>query len=178
MRKIRPRLTFANVCSFLALIIALGTGSAYAANTVFSSDIVDGQVKTPDLASNVVRTGKVANQNLTGADIANQSGVDNCTHGALRFGELCIRVLQTANTWNAARNLCSDAGLRLPSLSEAESAASNHNLPSLGETDAFWTEELYFDASFKAFAVDDSGAAVATPIGSSRETVCATTPTN
>ena len=37
-------LTFSNVCSFLALTIALGTGTAYAANTVFSTDIVDGEV--------------------------------------------------------------------------------------------------------------------------------------
>ena len=41
--------TFANVCSFLALTIALGTGTAYAANTVRSRDIVNGQVKAPDI---------------------------------------------------------------------------------------------------------------------------------
>ena len=47
--RLRRSLTFANVCSFLALTIALGTGSAYAANTVFSTDIVDGEVKTADI---------------------------------------------------------------------------------------------------------------------------------
>ena len=31
--RFRSRLTFANVCSLFALLIALGTGSAYAANT-------------------------------------------------------------------------------------------------------------------------------------------------
>ena len=50
LARLRGRLTFANVCSFLALLIALGTGSAYAANTVFSTDIVDGEVKTADIA--------------------------------------------------------------------------------------------------------------------------------
>ena len=54
LARLRPRLTFANVCSFLALLIALGTGSAYAANTVFSTDIVDGEVKTADLDNNAV----------------------------------------------------------------------------------------------------------------------------
>ena len=44
---------------FLALLIALGTGSAYAANTVFSTDIVDGEVKTADLANNSVRANKI-----------------------------------------------------------------------------------------------------------------------
>ena len=33
----------------LAFVIALGTGSAYAANTVFSTDIVDGQVNSADV---------------------------------------------------------------------------------------------------------------------------------
>ena len=45
-RRIRPRLTYANVVSGLALFVALATGGAYAANTVFSADIVDGEVKT------------------------------------------------------------------------------------------------------------------------------------
>jgi hypothetical protein len=58
-RRIRRGLTFANVCSFLALTIALGTGGAYAANTVFSSDIVDGEVKTADLADNAVTVPKI-----------------------------------------------------------------------------------------------------------------------
>ena len=47
------------MCSFLALLIALGTGSAYAANTVFSTDIVDGEVKTADLDNNAVRSTKI-----------------------------------------------------------------------------------------------------------------------
>ena len=38
-------------------------------NTIGSSDIINGQVKTPDLADNAVRSGKVLNENLTGADI-------------------------------------------------------------------------------------------------------------
>ena len=72
-RKVRSRLTYANVVSTLALMVAVGGGAAYAANTVFSTDIVDGQVKNPDLGTNSVRTGKVLNETLTGADIANGS---------------------------------------------------------------------------------------------------------
>ena len=51
LASLRTRFTFANVCSFLALLIALGTGSAYAANTMFSTDIVDGEVKAADIAT-------------------------------------------------------------------------------------------------------------------------------
>jgi len=43
---------------------------AYAANTVFSTDIVDGEVKTADLANNAVKTGKISDGTITSADIA------------------------------------------------------------------------------------------------------------
>jgi hypothetical protein len=64
-RRIRRGLTFANVCSFLALTIALGTGGAYAANTVFSTDIVDGEVKNPDLANYAVTSQKIIGNAVT-----------------------------------------------------------------------------------------------------------------
>ncbi len=70
LARLRPRVTFANVCSFLALLIALGTGSAYAANTVFSTDIVDGEVKTADLANNAVRSNKIGAGQVKAPDIA------------------------------------------------------------------------------------------------------------
>ena len=41
-RRLRERLSYANVMSSIAVILALGTGGAYAANTIRSSDIVDG----------------------------------------------------------------------------------------------------------------------------------------
>ena len=59
LARLRTRLTFANVCSFLALTIAIGTGGAYAANTVFSTDIVDGEVKAADIAKNAVRAPEI-----------------------------------------------------------------------------------------------------------------------
>ena len=43
---------------------------AYAANTVFSTDIVDGEVKTPDLAANAVTAAKVKDGEIKAADIA------------------------------------------------------------------------------------------------------------
>ncbi|HEY2637706.1 MAG TPA: hypothetical protein VGI54_09980 [Solirubrobacteraceae bacterium] len=69
LRRIRRRLTFANVCSFLALTIALSTGGAYAANTVFSTDIVDGEVKHADLAANSVTSTNIYNGSVLGPEI-------------------------------------------------------------------------------------------------------------
>ena len=78
LARLRPRVTFANVCSFLALLIALGTGSAYAANTVFSTDIVDGEVKTADIANNAVpapRSRRPGRQPDIGADAVDGSKI-------------------------------------------------------------------------------------------------------
>src|SRR5262245_4780857 len=61
----------------LALFLVLAGGTAYSANTVFSSDIVDGQVKTPDLAGGAVTSEKVADQGLRGRDV-----LDNTLKGA------------------------------------------------------------------------------------------------
>ena len=66
-RKLRARLTYANVASSIALFVALSTGAAYAANTVFSTDIVNGEVKTADLDGSAVTTGKIANGAVTTA---------------------------------------------------------------------------------------------------------------
>lgn len=43
---------------------------AYAANTVFSTDIKDGEVKTPDLASNAVISAKIKDGEVKTDDIA------------------------------------------------------------------------------------------------------------
>ena len=58
---------YANVTATMALVVALG-GSAYAANTIRSSDIKNGQVKGVDLANNAVTSGKVRNGTLLSKD--------------------------------------------------------------------------------------------------------------
>ena len=55
---------YANVTSTMALVVALGGTGAYAANTIRSSDIVNGQVKRADIANNAVTSGKVSNGTL------------------------------------------------------------------------------------------------------------------
>src|SRR5947207_13614898 len=74
LRRFRPRLTFANVISVIALFVALG-GGAYAAfhlprNSVRSRNIVNGQVKSADVKDN----------SLTGADI-NESKLADLASG-------------------------------------------------------------------------------------------------
>ena len=67
-----------NAIALLALFVALG-GTAYAANTIGSSDIIDesilsqdiklNEVKTPDLAAGSVQTGKIANNQVFSEDV-------------------------------------------------------------------------------------------------------------
>ena len=78
-QKLLDGLTFSNVCSLLALTIALGTGTAYAANTVGSDDIIDGSVqsidiKNGDVSSNDLKNGNVKVTDL-GADAVDSSKV-------------------------------------------------------------------------------------------------------
>jgi hypothetical protein len=76
-KRTRDLLTFANVCSFLALAVAISTGGAYAANTVFSTDIVNGEVKTPDLAASAVTSPKILDGGVKATDINNDSVSSN-----------------------------------------------------------------------------------------------------
>ena len=72
-----------NVVAYLALFVALCTGSAYAANQVTSKDIAknavkakhikDGQVRSAELGTAAVTGEKVADDSLTGADIDESS---------------------------------------------------------------------------------------------------------
>jgi hypothetical protein len=64
----------------VALVVALGTGSAYAANTIGSDDIIDesiqsvdiknGQVKTADLGASAVTSPRIADAAVANSDIA------------------------------------------------------------------------------------------------------------
>jgi hypothetical protein len=73
LSRLKKRATFANICAFLALMIAVTAGTAYANNTVRSKDIVDGQVKTQDLGGSAVTSGKVKDATLSLSDLAADS---------------------------------------------------------------------------------------------------------
>ena len=76
LRKLSRRLTYANIVATLALIVAVGTGSAYAANTVFSTDIVDGEVKSVDIGNNEIGSGDVKDNSINTFDVHSFLGAD------------------------------------------------------------------------------------------------------
>jgi hypothetical protein len=184
MRRIASHLTYANVMVTILAFIVLTGGTAVAlsgTNTVQSDDLGPGaQVKAPDVAAGAVGSAAVVNESLTGQDIKNQSGVDNCTHGAVRFGELCVGVANEHHPLYEAQSLCANLNLRLPSLGEALALATNYNLPNVDETEPFWTEETIYNSSTVLGAVvqDDGSFAGYHATTIPAETVCVTTPTN
>jgi hypothetical protein len=78
LARLRPRSIY-DVMAAIACIAALGTGTAYAANTIGSADIIDEsilsadikntEVKGVDLASDAVTTAKIANGSVLNADL-------------------------------------------------------------------------------------------------------------
>ena len=73
--KLRPRLTYANVAATVALMIAIGGGTVYAAvqlgrNDVRSPNIAPGAVKTADIAGNAVTSPKIRAGAVRASDIA------------------------------------------------------------------------------------------------------------
>ena len=176
--RIRTHLTYANVMATLAVFIALG-GVAYAGATITGSDVVDGSLTTADYRNNDIRSGDVRAEALTGADVADQSGVDTCTHGSARLGELCVTVNIGTFNWLDAQDTCAAKGLRVPSFGEAWALAQNYDIPSLGETELFWTEEKsVFKGTPVAHVVSDDGATAESNAGAARRAICVTTPTN
>jgi hypothetical protein len=94
LRRVRARLTYANVVATLALFIAVGTGGAYAANTIGSSDIIDesllsqdiknGEVKNADLAADSITSTRLANGSIQNSDL----GPDAVTTSKIKAGNV------------------------------------------------------------------------------------------
>jgi hypothetical protein len=100
VRKIRPRLTYANVTATLALFIALGGASAFAATQLGKNTVGSKQLK-----KNAVTTVKIKNQAVTGAKIKNGSltgtQIDSSTLGTVPSA----KAAQTAQTATVAAGL-------------------------------------------------------------------------
>ena len=64
------RLTYSNIVSTLALVIATSTGGAYAASMITTAQIADGAVTTPKLHAEAVTTGKLRDDAVSRAKIA------------------------------------------------------------------------------------------------------------
>src|SRR5262245_47757186 len=67
------RLTYANVAATLALVLALGAGTAYAAPLIGPNQIADNAVRARHIKSNQVLSRHIGTGQVTSSDIANGS---------------------------------------------------------------------------------------------------------
>jgi hypothetical protein len=111
------------VISTIAIVLALGTGGAYAADTIGSSDVIDesllsqdvknGQISAVDMKNNSVISRTVLDESLTGADIGNSSvkgedvGVNTLSGTNVAFDSLTGSDVSEA-TLNLRRMGCQD----------------------------------------------------------------------
>jgi hypothetical protein len=84
LRKLRSQLSYANVAATLALVIAVGGGTAYAAKRIRAKQIAYHAVKAPKVDFNAITTSKVRNGSLSGKDLRDGS----VTSGDVRNGTL------------------------------------------------------------------------------------------
>jgi hypothetical protein len=90
-----PKVVGMLVAAFVAgSFVASPELRAYAANTVFSTDIVDGQVKTADLAGNAVTAAKIKDGEVKAAEIATDAvgAAEIAGVTKLLFGECTVTV--------------------------------------------------------------------------------------
>ena len=84
-----------NVVGYIALFFVLTGGTAYAldgANTVFSDDIVNGEVKNGDIQAGAIGSGKIADGGVLNMDLAaNAVGGDKVADASLTGADLADR---------------------------------------------------------------------------------------
>jgi hypothetical protein len=133
----RFRPTYANITATVALLFAVGGGSAYAANTISSGDIVDGQVKTVDLGAAAVTNGKLADNAVgSGKIIDGQVTAEDLGQGSVGSSEVVNDALTGADIDESTLNLpATTAGtvsnrMTIPAPSNGQTVLA---VPGLGE---------------------------------------------
>src|SRR3954447_18779702 len=145
LRRFRPRLSYANVASTLALVLALG-GVSYAAVKVNGKNLKNrsvgaAKIKKNSLTGTEINEAKLGKVPLAGlADNATNAGNAalfggqgpasyklSCPQGlTLAIGQCFETALRPAENWSGANKTCGSVGRRLPTLSELESARQNN----------------------------------------------------
>lgn len=114
----RPKLSFANVMSVIAVFIALG-GGAYAAKKLNGKTIANNSIPAKKLKKGVLKN------------------LDKCPSNAPDKTEgICYGPLQAATDWDTANLACAGQKLRLPTIGEGLLVANKTSAPNI------WTDEV------------------------------------
>jgi hypothetical protein len=103
MNRLRPKLTFANVVSCLALFVALGSGAVAASqlgkNSVGTKQLKKNAVTKAKIKKNAVTTAKVSSQAITAAKVKTGTLTGN------QIDSATLGTVPTANTAEVANSL-------------------------------------------------------------------------
>ncbi len=112
LRKLRPRSVY-DVMSGLAFVIALAGGTAYAANTIRTGDIVDNEVFTTDVRDDTLGFGGLQAQDLGPGSVRQSEIADGQVFGAeVANGALTDQDISQAG--GAIRNFTGNIGTVYP----------------------------------------------------------------
>jgi hypothetical protein len=123
--RLSRQLSYSNVVATIALFIAIATGGAYAANTIYSGDIVDGEVKTQDIAGNSVTSGKITDTTIATRDFKSWSVATNVIAPAAvtnnRIAPDAVTTDKVANDTLTGVDIAESSLGQVPSASDADS---------------------------------------------------------
>lgn len=150
----RPRLTYANIASTLALFLALGGGAAFAASKIQSGDIARNAVKSGNLAAGAVKTSDVFRRAITSGKLA---------VGAVRSNQIADGAVSAQQIGVAAVN---PSNLQFPVFYAASPTGGSVPVTSGPDpypvTDSTWTQkpgeiDVVFGGAVATIAYDNSG---------------------
>ena len=196
----RPRISYANVVSTLALILALG-GVSYAAVRISGKSIKNRTVGAVKIKKNSL-TGTEINEAKLGkvplaalADSATNAGNANTVGGqapsafklscpsgtTLAIGECFETSLRPDAKWTDANKTCGAAGRRVPTLSELDGIRQNNFTVGVppNNYELSSTFELSGTGDTQVvMSMDPMGNLLAVPLTGTKPYRCVTTPTN
>ena len=181
----------------LALFLVIAGGTGYAANTIGSADIINGQVKSADIGDNQVQSIDVRNGSLTGADIEEDTvgkvpdadtvdGVSSedlkvgCPSGWKAVAGLCFEDPDVGTyTLAQAADRCGQLGGRIPTYAELVALAKS-GVALASVLDADWTSSSVGDDKtiYIGSTTDTNNMDSVRTNGTSSFVRCVTTPVN
>jgi len=152
--RIRPRLSFANVTSMLALFIALG-GTSYAAATLTSNSVSKGHLRTNSVGKSEIRRAAVGPSEIA----TNAVGPSEVRANAIDADEVRDATLEVADLSTAARTALADLnGVTFRASGTANGALVGGNARSLARTGTgVYVLEMGRDVSACQYSADVSG---------------------
>ena len=197
MSRLRPRITYANVASTLALVLALG-GVSYAAVKINGKNIKDRTVTAKKIKKNAL-TGTEINELKLGK-VPSAASADNAGHAtnadtvggqapsafklscpqgtSLAIGQCFETSLRADANWSDANKTCGGLGRRLPTISELESARNNNVSVGVPPNNYEMSSSVTLDGQDRYYAIDPSGNLLRELLTSTRPFRCIQSPTN